>query len=152
MATAGIGIGSNLGDRQAHCRDAIKRLRSAGCTILTISSFIETEPWGLSNQPPFLNGAVLIETRLTPHELLKLLLSIESDMGRIRTERWGPRIMDLDILLYDDIILRSEDLSIPHPHLHERAFALEPLVEIAPDMIHPVLNETLAALLQELSA
>jgi len=151
MATACIGIGSNLGDRQAHCQDAINRLRTAGCTILKVSSFIETEPWGLSNQPPFLNGAVLIETGLTPHELLKLLLSIESDLGRIRTERWGPRTMDLDILLYDNVILRSEALSIPHPHLHERTFALEPLAEIAPDMIHPVLNKTLVSLLQELS-
>lgn len=151
MATAGIGIGSNLGDRQAYCQDAIRRLRAAGCTILKVSSFRETEPWGLSNQPPFLNGAVLIGTGLKPHELLKLLLSIETDLGRIRTERWGPRIIDLDILFYDNVILRSEALSIPHPHLHERAFALEPLAEIAPDMIHPVLNKTLAALLQELS-
>lgn len=152
MTTACIGIGSNLGDREAYCREAIDRIRQNRCTIIRTSTFRETKPWGLSNQPPFLNGAVLIKTSLTPHELLKHLLSIETALGRIRTERWGPRVIDLDILLYDSVILQSEALSIPHPHLHERVFALEPLAEIAPDMIHPVLNKTLAALLQELSA
>jgi 2-amino-4-hydroxy-6-hydroxymethyldihydropteridine diphosphokinase len=149
MATACIGIGSNLGDRQAYCMDAIERLRAAGCVILRISSFIETEPWGLTDQPPFLNGAVLVETVLPPHDLLKLLLSVESSLGRIRTKPWGPRCIDLDILLYDSTVVESSELTIPHPLLHTRAFALEPLAEIVPDAVHPLLNKTIRELFRE---
>jgi 2-amino-4-hydroxy-6-hydroxymethyldihydropteridine diphosphokinase len=152
MALVCVGIGSNLGDREAHCREAIDRLAQAGCTLRALSAFIETEPWGLSNQPLFLNAAVVIETDRAPHDLLALLLGIESVMGRIRNEQWAPRLIDLDILLFDNVVMESDELTIPHPYLHKRAFALAPLAEIAPDLIHPVLNKTIATLLRELPA
>ncbi len=149
MATACIGIGSNLGDREAQCREAIIRLEQADCRILNISTFIETEPWGLSDQPLFLNGAIIIGTSIPPEALLSLLKDIEKAMGRQEAVRFGPRVIDLDILLYDDLMLESETLTIPHPHLHERFFALQSLAEIAPETFHPLLNKTVLELLEE---
>jgi 2-amino-4-hydroxy-6-hydroxymethyldihydropteridine diphosphokinase len=144
-----IGIGSNLGDRQGNCLKAIELLETEGVKALQRSSIYETEPWGLKDQPRFINMAIEVETDLTPRQLLSLLRKIENGMGRIRTMKWGPRTIDLDILLYGDMVVREADLEIPHPLMHEREFVLEPLSEIAPQNIHPVLRRTVGELLEE---
>jgi len=143
MSTAYIGIGSNLGSREENCERAIKLLIENGITIVKRSSMIETEPWGVKEQPDFINMAVEIETALKPDSLLHLLKNIEIEAGRLPTSHWGPRIIDLDILLYDDLIMETPDLKIPHPGISEREFVLKPLVEIAPDKIHPVIQKTI---------
>ncbi|MDI6728855.1 MAG: 2-amino-4-hydroxy-6-hydroxymethyldihydropteridine diphosphokinase [Thermodesulfovibrionales bacterium] len=145
-----IGIGSNMGDRQANCRNAIGRLKDKGIVIKKASSMYETKPWGLEEQPDFINMAVEAETGLSPEELLKTLKEVEKEMGRKETVRWGPRIIDLDILFYDDIVINMEHLHIPHPLLHKRDFVLLPLSEIAPDKIHPVLKKNIRQLKEEL--
>jgi len=136
MARVYLGLGSNLGDRAANLHEAIRRL-SDRVTIQQVSSLYETEPWGLADQPKFLNAACGGETSLSPHELLEFTQSIERDMGRVPTTRWGPRLIDIDILLYGDTLLDTPDLTIPHPRLTERAFVLVPLAEIAAEVIHP---------------
>ena len=105
--------------------------------MLAVSQLRETEPVGVVDQPPFLNGAVAIETALAPRELLDLLLEIERSLGRVREERWGPRTIDLDLLVYGDEVVDEPGLRVPHPHLHERRFALEPLAELAPELDVP---------------
>src|SRR3972149_7007496 len=115
MSIAYIGIGSNLGDREGNCERAIKLLIANGITVTKRSSMAETEPWGVKEQPNFINMAVEIKTGLTPEELLRLLKNIEVDVGRLPTSHWGPRIIDLDILLYDDVIMETPELQIPHP-------------------------------------
>ena len=149
MAIVYIGIGSNLGDRHRNCLRAIELLRQNGLFITKQSSMHETEPWGVTEQPEFVNMTVETETVLAPIELLKMLKKIEKDMGRQDTIKWGPRIIDLDILLYDNIILKTDSLTIPHPLMHEREFVLGPLSEIAGDFIHPVLKKSIADLFKE---
>ena len=142
MAIAYISIGSNLGDREENCRQAIKLLKENGIAVKKQSSMYETEPWGIKDQPKFINMAVEAETDKKPEELLRVLKEIEKEIGRTETTKWGPRIIDLDILFYDDLILKIPGIEIPHPLLHEREFVLKPLCEITPDKKHPVTGKT----------
>jgi 2-amino-4-hydroxy-6-hydroxymethyldihydropteridine diphosphokinase len=131
VTLAYVGLGANLGVREETLRHAVERLGEAeGVDVLAVSSLRETEPVGVVDQPPFLNGAVQLETSLPPRELLDLLLAIERSLGRVRGARWGPRLVDLDLLLYGSEIVDEPGLRIPHPRLHERRFALEPLAEL----------------------
>ncbi|MBI5849029.1 MAG: 2-amino-4-hydroxy-6-hydroxymethyldihydropteridine diphosphokinase [Nitrospirae bacterium] len=150
MSIVFIGIGSNLGNRQENCLEAIRLLKNRGVKVTKQSSMIETEPWGVTEQPHFINLAIEAGTDLGPEEFLLLLKNIERAMGREKTAHWGPRVIDLDILLYDDRIIDSADLKIPHPHRHERDFVLVPLMEIAPEKIHPVMNKRISELKTQL--
>ena len=152
MSVAYIGIGSNLGDREFNCKQAIGLLRQKGTTVRKESSLYETKPWGVRDQPLFLNMAIEIETDLKPFELLNTLKDIEKEMGREETFLWGPRIIDLDILLYDNNIVDEEGLRIPHPHMQDREFVLRPLREIAGDVTHPLLLLSIEELLQRLKS
>jgi 2-amino-4-hydroxy-6-hydroxymethyldihydropteridine diphosphokinase len=156
VAVVHIGIGSNIGDRKANCRNAIERLKGRGINIKKISSMYETEPWGIKDQPKFINMAIEAETGLPPERLLESLKLIEKEMGRTEPcptkSKWGPRIIDLDILFYGDKVINMERLEIPHPLLHEREFVLVPLSEIAPEKLHPTLKKTVRELREELSA
>jgi 2-amino-4-hydroxy-6-hydroxymethyldihydropteridine diphosphokinase len=145
--TTYLALGTNLGDRLQNLRAALAAMPPE-IRVLDESSVYETEPWGYTDQPPFLNMVVCAETELTPRELLIRLKGIESALGRVTTFRNGPRMIDLDILFYADLRLQTEGLVIPHPRLQERAFVLVPLAEIAPSLIHPVLGLSVAHLLE----
>jgi 2-amino-4-hydroxy-6-hydroxymethyldihydropteridine diphosphokinase len=146
-----IGFGSNLGDRLENCRNAIGALAALPpCSLLKTSSFYETSPVGLVEQPAFINGVVLLETDEDAHWLLRQMLEIEKTFGRIRDLKWGPRSIDLDLLFFDDQIINTPELSVPHPSLHERRFVLEPLNEVAPDFRHPSLGKSVADLRNDL--
>lgn len=151
MSIVYIGIGSNLGNREKNCLHAIEFLEKKGITVKKMSSMYETKPWGVKDQPPFLNMAIEIETALKPKELLALLKDIEAEIGREESLRWGPRKIDLDILLFDNIVLNRNDLIIPHPLMHERDFVLRPLCEIASDIKHPLLEVNICDLLERLT-
>lgn len=150
-AIAYIGVGSNQGDRYAHCAAAIEYIgASAHTRLLDQSSLYLTEPWGYREQDDFVNLAIKVETSLPPLELLGFLLDIERRLARTRTIPYGPRTIDLDILLYGDQILQSPELTIPHARLCHRGFVLAPLQEIAPHLIHPVHRRTISCLLDDL--
>lgn len=142
-----LSLGSNIGDREARLCDALARLGAVG-RIVALSSLYETEPVEFTGQPWFLNCAVALETSLTPRQLMAGTLRIEEEMGRRRVQKKGPRLIDIDILIFvtgetEDTIIDSQELTIPHPAMHHRRFVLEPLAEIAPNVMHPVLKKTI---------
>jgi 2-amino-4-hydroxy-6-hydroxymethyldihydropteridine diphosphokinase len=147
MNTAYLLIGGNLGDRAAYLAEAVNQISARCGRVTNTSSLYETAAWGNTNQPAFYNQAICVETILEPETLLERLLTIEIEMGRVREEKYGPRTIDLDILMIDDKVLDTPTLTIPHPQLQNRRFALLPLVEIAPELHHPVFDKTIHELL-----
>ena len=150
MTGVAIALGSNLGDRALNLREALRRVGEFA-SVLRVSTFHETEPVGYLEQGRFLNAAALVATDLEPRELLLRLLAVEREMGRARTFRNGPRIIDLDIVLWGARVIDEPGLTVPHPRMHSRAFVLAPLCEIAPDAVHPVLGQTVRQLAARLS-
>lgn len=143
-----LGLGSNLGDRFRNLSEAVRRLNETGeVEVREISPVYETEPDGDPGQPEYLNAALRVETALDARKLLKACLGVEKAMGRVREEHWGPRNIDIDLLVYGDVVLSTKDLSVPHPLLHEREFVLRPLADIAPELVHPVIFDTVSQLL-----
>jgi 2-amino-4-hydroxy-6-hydroxymethyldihydropteridine diphosphokinase len=145
-----LSLGSNVGDREAHLRDAVVRLASSG-RVVAVSSFYETEPVEFTRQPWFLNCAIALETSQTPLQLMSTILGLEEEMGRRRVQKKGPRSIDIDILIFLSIqsevtIMDSRELTIPHPAMHQRRFVLEPLAEIAPELLHPIFRKTIREL------
>jgi len=147
--TVYIALGTNLGDRSANLRAAIESLPPK-VTVLNKSHVYETPPWGYEDQPAFLNMVIKAETDLEPDALLAYLKQLEVELGREGNFRWGPRLIDLDILFYDDLVLDTPPLVIPHPRLHERAFVLVPLMDVASDILHPVLQKKVLDLLDKI--
>lgn len=151
--TTYIALGSNIGDSETYLNEAVEKIgQIPTCTVEKVSSYLVTEPYGVTDQPEFLNACLKMRTLLYPEELLKELNRIEKEAGRERIIHWGPRTLDLDILLYDDIVLEEDDLCIPHVEMHKRSFVLEPLAEIAPYKRHPVYGKTVREMLEEIQA
>ena len=139
--------GGNLGDREANLQQARNLIEQSAGTLVAFSHIYETAAWGITDQAAFLNQVLLLQTECNPHDLLKNLLAIEEQMGRKRLVKFGPRIVDIDILFYNNEIIKSENLLIPHPEIQNRRFVLVPLNEIATDFIHPIFNKTIRELL-----
>lgn len=152
MSKVWIALGSNMGEGRKNLDLAIKMMNERGVLVEKVSTYIETEPYGYTEQDNFVNAVCVAETKLSPRELLEVLLKIELDMGRVRIIKWGPRIIDLDILFYKDLIIDEEDLKVPHIEIQKRSFVLEPMNEISPDKIHPVFKKTVHQLLLDLNS
>jgi 2-amino-4-hydroxy-6-hydroxymethyldihydropteridine diphosphokinase len=151
MKIAYIGIGSNMGKSQGNCREAIETIGALDeCSIISVSGFYLTEPVGVEAQDWYVNSVVSMSTAMPAQDLLKTLLQVEKDMGRVRIEKWGPRIIDLDLLLYGDELLDDEGIKVPHPLMHLRKFVMAPMTELAPELIHPALGKTMAELYGEI--
>ncbi|WP_223833935.1 2-amino-4-hydroxy-6-hydroxymethyldihydropteridine diphosphokinase [Spirosoma profusum] len=140
-------LGANLGDRVATLQRAVDLIWQYVGAIEQQSPLYETTPWGIIDQPAFLNQVIRVKTTLEPEVLLKQTQAIEQDLGRIRKEKWGARVIDIDILYYDQLISSSSTLTLPHPYLHQRRFTLVPLADVAPDFVHPLLHKTTLELL-----
>lgn len=150
MSIAYIALGSNLGDKEKNLRRALLLLTQQGVEAVRVSSFLSTEPYGVTDQPQFLNAVACVRTSLTPLALLDVLLATELAMGRVRLRHWGERNIDLDLLLYEDVVLDLPRLHLPHPDMQNRDFVLLPLAEIAPELKHPTLQKTIYELKENL--
>ena len=150
MSIAYIALGSNLGDKEKNLRRALLLLTQQGVEIVRVSSFLSTEPYGVTDQPQFLNAVACVRTSLAPLALLDVLLATELAMGRVRLRHWGERNIDLDLLLYEDVVLDTPRLRLPHPDMQNRDFVLLPLAEIAPELKHPTLQKTIYELKENL--
>ena len=148
MHTIFLGLGTNLGDRTANLQAALAGLAER-LVMTAVSPLYQTPPWGVTDQPNFLNLCLAAQTDLAPAELLTFVKNLEVALGRQPAERWGPRLIDIDILFYANQLIETENMTIPHPRLAERAFVLRPLADIAPGFVHPVLGETIAALAEK---
>jgi len=153
MGRVFIGLGSNQGDRLTAISGAVRALSTLeGVRVVQMAMIVETEPVG-PPQGPYLNTVVELDTARAPEELLRALQDIERQLGRVPSpQRWGPRVIDLDLLLYDDQVIQRPGLSVPHPRMHERGFVLEPLAQLAPDAVHPILQQSVAALREQLAS
>lgn len=149
QVTAYVALGTNLGDLKANLDEALRRLRDKGLEITKVSSYIDTDPYGVTDQPRFLNAVCEVKTELAPQQLLDMLLATELEMGRVRLRHWGERIIDLDVIFYGGEVIATDTLVVPHPDMQNRDFVLRPLAEIAPHKQHPVLHKTIAQLWQE---
>lgn len=150
MSIAYIALGSNLGDKEKNLRRALLLLTQQGVEVVRVSSFLSTEPYGVTDQPQFLNAVACVRTSLAPLALLDVLLATELAMGRVRLRHWGERNIDLDLLLYEDVVLDTPRLRLPHPDMQNRDFVLLPLAEIAPELKHPTLQKTIWELKENL--
>lgn len=143
MSLVYLGLGSNVGDRASAIAGALRKLPVYGLQVLARADLFETEPWGVTTQPRFLNSACIVSTPLPPLLVLGAVKAIERALGRTPTLRWGPRIIDIDLLIYKDVTMTTPELTLPHPGLTERASVLVPLAQIAPDLVHPVTQRTI---------
>lgn len=149
MSIVFLALGSNEGDRVQHLKAAISRIAAIGGSVLQVSPVYETAPWGVTDQPDYLNLVMQIETALPPHELLAAMQETEAGLHRVREVRWGQRTIDIDVLFYGNEVIDTADLVVPHPRIQDRRFVLVPLADIAPGFLHPVLQKTVAMLLAE---
>ena len=144
-------LGSNLGDRRLLLQTAVTKIAERVGPVSEQSALYETQSWGKTGEPDYLNQVVFLKTQLSANKVLNEILEIETSMGRIRDEKWGSRLIDIDILFYNNEVIKQNDLEVPHPNLHNRRFTLEPLVEIAPELVHPLLNKTMLELKKDLT-
>jgi len=154
MSTAYLSLGSNLGDRMALLEEAIRLIEESIGTIVARSRMVETEPWGFTTSHRFINACIAVNTELSPQDCLSGLKEIEKRMGRLKSgkKEYADRLIDIDIVLYDDLVVETSNLILPHPHLQHRTFVLGPLAEIAPEKVHPVLGKTIRSLLEDLTS